>query len=129
MEITATVQLYELLWMLSAIPGLGVWLANWIRAGRSLAAAKTLTPRNGRLLWARFARRLTTFMVLIEGVFLGVGLRAMALPSNPTASEASSAAVAALFVAMSLAVSWIGRDWRRVDELLLQQAARQRHLH
>ena len=120
------VSLLEIIWTIAALPGLWLWFRNWIEALRTRRYARLAGVTNGRMIWAQFSVWLTFIFVFIELFFVGLGgiamMRYPVAPVNPGWLNYFSAAG---FIAVSMAVTYVGLLWRNVDRHLIQ-ASRKR---
>ncbi|MCA1570799.1 MAG: hypothetical protein LC798_10880 [Chloroflexi bacterium] len=119
-------QLEEVLWTLAALPGLIMWVRNRIVTGRTLKAAQQLQLHltNGRLVWAKFARRKTTVLAGIELVFVLVGVLAMTRAPNPYATTGARLVTLVSLICASAALTWLAYDWQNVHRALIGDFAR-----
>lgn len=120
-----TASLIEMIWTLVALPGLVLWGVNTRSATLTIRAAKRSGISNGRMEWARFGRLLTACFLFVEFVFLAAGVIAMMRPSNPGSPQTLNYAFAGIFILASIIVTFVGKEWRRVDRYLVA-AARER---
>lgn len=124
---TETIQWVEVLWTLIAIPGLIRWWTNRLKAGRYVTALKTTGEKNGRMVFAKYTVRKTNAFVVIELIFVAIGLLTMTAPVNESAHPLLPGLYAAGFIVASLYIALLGRAWAQVDEYILRQA-REREL-
>lgn len=126
--IWGTADLVEVLWTLSALPGLVMWLVNLAAANRSRKAMVVLGYGNGRLLWARFGVLLTSVFSTVELVFVLIGVVAMlrSRPANMGGDWTRPVLTVGLIGASAL-IAFVGWRWRVVDHELVERY-RQRRL-
>ena len=120
-----TVTLAELIWTLSSLPGLLLWLSNLRSARKDLRAVQTLGVVDGRLTWARFAVLKNTAFVSIETAFLLVGLTGMSQPpvlKAPSSLTPTGWAVTICLFGSSVMMTIVGLRWRQVSRYLLETA-------
>lgn len=113
-----TIQPTEIAWMVAAIPGLWLWFSNMRYAWGTLNFLKRLPLVNGRMVWARFSVTLTLTFVAIEAGFVAIGLVAMTTEPSPTSTLAIRWIFAGVFIAASIAITYIALRWRLVDKAL-----------
>lgn len=120
-ELTRTLSLAELLWLISAMPGLYVWARNALAARAGLLAAKRMGVTDGRLVWARFSRLLTGLFATIESTFLFIGVVAATRPTPTGGQDVAivQVAIAGALIACSIAISVLGHRWKQVDDQLV----------
>lgn len=121
-----TADLTEIVWTLAAVPGLVLWLVNRVAAGRSRRAVRRLGVGNGRLVWARFSVLLTDVFVLIETVFVVVGISAMLRAPSPDSTTLSRLIVSVGFAGVSCLITFVGYRWRVVEAEILAGAQARR---
>ena len=119
-SLTPTIQVLEVLWVLVAIPGLVRWTLNRRTSTKYVRALRSMGGGNGRMVVAKFAVRETTAFVTIESIFVLIGFLSMTSAPNPTALQYTSLVVALGFIAASVYITLLGRDWSRVDALVLR---------
>jgi hypothetical protein len=117
-----TASLVEVLWTLVALPGLVLWGVNTRSAVLTIRAAKLAGISNGRMEWARFGLLLTSCFMFVEFVFLATGVIAMLRPSNPDGVTVYNLVFAGIFMLASIIVTFVGKEWRRVDRYLVAAA-------
>ena len=111
--------LEEVLWTAAALIGMLLWARNFHESYKTLAAAKKLLLRNGRMMWARYERRKTAVFVGIEALLVVVGVNQMLREQNPHATLGSRIVVTICLFAMSAAIVFIAFDWGRVHQAML----------
>ncbi len=111
-----------MLWTVVALPGLALWGTNLRSALLTIRAAKLTGFVNGRMQWARFGVLLTACFLFVELVFMGAGVIAMLRPFNPDSNGIYNYLFAGLFILASLVITYVGKEWRRVDTDLVSNA-------
>lgn len=117
-----TVQVTEIIWLISAVPGLVLWSQNFVVARQ---VSKYVPAPNGRLIWAQFSVWLTITFVLIECGFVGVGLLAMTTAPADTSPFWLRILFASIFTSISGGISLLGFRWKWVDNRLMELARKQ----
>ena len=121
-----TADLTEIVWTLAALPGLVLWLANRVEAGRGRRAVMKMKIGNGRLVWAQFSVLLTNVFVVIELVLVVVGAIAMSRSSPAEATALSQIVVGVGFAGASCLITFVGYRWRAVDTQIVAAARARR---
>lgn len=80
-----TVSDIEIVWTLIALFGASFALYNWREASADLRALKVAGTKNGRLLLASTNRVMESIRVVVQTIFLTIGLLAMTIPDRPDA--------------------------------------------
>lgn len=125
--ITRTIDVWEIVWTLAALPGLVVWFRNLREAAQDFRAVREISPRNGRYLWARFSALLTRAFVGLEVLFVVLGVVNMVrVPPADPHPEIHIITVGGLVLA-SVVITLIGYRWSQVNAEIVQ-AARDKHL-
>ena len=78
----------EVIWTLSSLPGLILWLDNLRNARKDLRAVRRLGYVDGRMIWAKFAVPKNAAFAFIEFSFLSIGLVAIRPPFSATQRSA-----------------------------------------
>jgi hypothetical protein len=129
--ITSTIDFFEIVWTLAAIPGLWFWIGNRLEAGLDAKAAASIVPRNGRFLWARFSVFLTNTFIGIEVLFVLLGITAMTRPVAPVADGTTNFYRLVLVIGLisaSCVITMLAYRWRQVNAEIVS-AARRKHAH
>lgn len=122
-KITETIDWIDILWTAIAVVGLFLWLKNLRQAMISLRAVKQMKISNGRRLWARFSVYLTSTMVTIELVFLGIGISSMIRAAGTETSQMVARWVTIfLFLLVTAAITVLAYRWGEVDREILRLA-------
>lgn len=120
-----SVTLVEVLWTVSALPGLILWFSNLRSAQKDLAAVLHLGVIDSRLTWAKFAILKNRAFLLIECAFLGIGVTAMLqypIVANPSHLTPTSYAMTIGLLGSSALMTFVGLRWRKVSKQLLDAA-------
>lgn len=102
MNLTATVNLIELLWTIMAGLGFTVHMALVIDAVKDKAALRVLRPDGPRNLIANINLWDDLSRAVLQVAFLCIGLYAMLTPPNPKAAPNSSALPGIIIIVMEL---------------------------
>jgi hypothetical protein len=123
-RLTGTIDLVEVIWTLAALPGLLSWIINLVSARRSLRAVVKSDVDDGRLPVAKYAVRKSWVMIGLSFVFVLIGTISMLRPSNPELPvfDLLRAILTAGLLAAPAMISFIGADWRRVENEVLRIA-------
>lgn len=119
-----TVSVIEALWTLAALVGLVSWARSAADAGRTMRAVKSRGIVNGRRTVARLATGLTRTMVMIELVFLSIGVLSMTRPPTVGSTELSRLIVGGALIGASVGITVLAFRWRRAEEYLLRESER-----
>lgn len=113
-----TVEWFEVVWTAAALPGLWLWLANRVLAGRSLRAVRAMGATNGRLIIARYSVLKSNILIGISAVLALIGVVAMARPANPaaTAWDWSRVVLTIGLLGAPAGISFLGYRWRIVEQ-------------
>jgi hypothetical protein len=113
-----TIEWFEVVWTLAALPGLTLWLLNRGTSVRSLRAITKLGTANGRLLIARYSVTKANVLIGISTVFVMIGVISMIRPTNP-ASPGMDGLRLVLTIGLlgaPAAISYLGYQWREVEQ-------------
>ena len=113
-----TIEWFEVVWTLAALPGLALWIANWVLAARSLRAVRAAGATNGRLIIARYSVMKSIILIGISAAFVLIGGVAMARPTNPaaTAWDWSRVVLTIGLLGAPAGISFLGYRWRVVEQ-------------
>lgn len=125
---TKTIQIAEIIWMVTAIPGLVVWLINLRESLKTMRIAKLQSRTDPRYVWARFSTFLTVAAVLVEASFILIGSASMTVPASPSGNVVVRYVVTTFFVLVSIVITIIGLEWKRVHSNIMDIVRRQRGL-
>lgn len=96
--LTSTITVFELLWTVLAIVGVGVHAASARESRKDVLLARESRKNGGSLLMAKDCFRTEWIEGMVQAIFVLVGVRAMMLPSPP--SSVSSPAGQAIFAVL-----------------------------
>lgn len=119
-----TVDWIEVVWTLAAVPGLVLWFANRVTAGRSLKAVKLLKITDGRAIVARYSVEKSNILIGVQGVFALIGAISMLRPQNPEVAQWDWLRVILTIglLGAPFALSYLGFRWRIVDQEIIRLA-------
>jgi hypothetical protein len=113
-----TIEWFEVVWTLAAVPGLGLWTANHHLAVRSLRAVRAVGATNGRLIIARYSVTKARVFINVSAAFVLVGIVAMTRPPNPAAVDWDWTRVVLTLglLGAPAAIAFLGHKWRAVEQ-------------
>lgn len=113
-----SIQWFEVVWTVAALPGLGLWLANRALAVRSLRAVRAARVTNGRLIIARYSVMKADVLIGVSSVFVLIGVIAMLRPDNPAAASFDPLRLVLTIglLGAPTAISYLGWRWREVEQ-------------
>jgi Collagen triple helix repeat (20 copies) len=122
-----SVQPSEIAAMISALPGLYLWLRHYVDAVNDLHAVRRLSHgTNGVLVQARLAVRLTVTLSAVEFVIISITVMLMAFTPNPESTLVSRWTIGGALIIVSGMISGLAVTWRqaRVQTLSKVQESR-----
>jgi hypothetical protein len=124
-DITPTIQLSEVVWLLACLPGLIIWTLNLKMALKDRKVTRLLYSDRGdpALLWSNYSVADTRLFVIVEWIFVFVGAFYLTqLPDNSTLIVRWT--VVGLFVYVAVSITRSGLMWRSVDRRMKEIAKR-----
>lgn len=121
-----TIEWFEVVWTLAALPGLVLWVVNRTSATRSLRAVKAAGIGNGRLIIARYSVQKANVLIGVSAAFAAIGVVAMIRPTNPAADtwDLTRSLLTVGLLGGPAGVSFIGYRWRVVERQVTELARR-----
>ena len=119
MYLPPTIQLIELLWTISAVPGLIFWILNFLSAWRSRKAVKLYGGTKSMRIYANFAIESTLIMIYIEVIMCSLGVLFMIMPNVSTSPSLTKNILAITLISVSVSLSYKAFKWQLVDRTIL----------
>lgn len=121
-----TIQWFEVVWTVAALPGMALWVANRALAVRSLRAVRAAGVTNGRLIIARYSVMKADVLIGISSVFVLIGAISMLRPVNPVAAGLDPIRLVLTIglLGAPAAISYLGYRWREVERQVTALARR-----
>lgn len=124
MILPATIQVTELLWTLSAIFNVVLWMRNRAVARRDRRAAELLDAGSEPRRVVRFEVYMTTGLAMIEAVFVFIGLLVMTQSASVSFDERIRWVVTLAFIVGNTGIAVLGWMWLGVHRIVVEQARR-----
>jgi hypothetical protein len=114
----------EVVWTLAALPGLILWVANYLSAKKALRAVHLFGITDARLVIARYSVMKAGVMIGLSFVFVLIGVISMCRPANPDVPQWDWLRVILTggLIGGPASISFLGWRWRRAEETILQMA-------
>jgi hypothetical protein len=110
-----TIEWFEVVWTLAALPGLILWLVNRAYAARSLKAIRALGTTNGRLIIARYSVMKSNVLIGVSLVFVLIGVISMIRPASFDGFDPLRLVLTLGLLGAPAAISYLGYRWRAVE--------------